>query len=52
MNREIFSNEETSFIHKRTTTKKRRENMKREKLKVKIIPLGGLNEIGKNLTVI
>lgn len=22
MNREIFSNEETSFIHKRTTTKK------------------------------
>ncbi|EGT3614642.1 ribonuclease J [Clostridium perfringens] len=26
--------------------------MKREKLKVKIIPLGGLNEIGKNLTVI
>ena len=52
MNREIFSNEETSFINKRTTKKKRRENMKREKLKVKIIPLGGLNEIGKNLTVI
>lgn len=26
--------------------------MKREKLKAKIIPLGGLNEIGKNLTVI
>ena len=52
MNREIFSNEETSFIHKRNNTKKRRENMKREKLKVKIIPLGGLNEIGKNLTVI
>ncbi|MPQ43100.1 ribonuclease J [Clostridium tarantellae] len=26
--------------------------MKREKLKVKIIPLGGLNEIGKNLTAI
>ena len=26
--------------------------MKREKLKVKIIPLGGLNEIGKNITVV
>jgi ribonuclease J len=26
--------------------------MKREKLKVKIIPLGGLNEIGKNITAI
>lgn len=26
--------------------------MKREKLKAKIIPLGGINEIGKNITAI
>ena len=26
--------------------------MRREREKIKIIPLGGLNEIGKNLTVI
>jgi ribonuclease J len=31
---------------------KRRVAMKKEKDKIRIIPLGGLNEIGKNLTVI
>jgi len=32
--------------------KRRRGHMKNEKAKVKIIPLGGVNEIGKNLTAI
>jgi ribonuclease J len=32
--------------------KRRGEQLKREREKIKIIPLGGLNEIGKNLTVI
>lgn len=30
----------------------RRDKMRREKEKIKIIPLGGINEIGKNLTAI
>jgi ribonuclease J len=31
---------------------KRRGNMKNERAKIKIIPLGGINEIGKNITAI
>ncbi|KJZ83044.1 hypothetical protein ClosIBUN62F_CONTIG78g03034 [Clostridium sp. IBUN62F] len=37
------------FINK---YRKRRGNMKNERAKIKIIPLGGINEIGKNITAI
>lgn len=46
-------NEETSNSREQYIRyKKRRGTMKREKGKVRIIPLGGVNEIGKNLTAI
>lgn len=55
---ESSPNVESTTLEKKATNEneknavKRRGNMKRDKAKVKIIPLGGLNEIGKNLTVI
>lgn len=32
--------------------RRRRGSMKNERAKIKIIPLGGINEIGKNITAI
>ena len=46
----IKANTEKNVKHKSQT--RRKSATKREKQKIKIIPLGGLNEIGKNMTVI